>query len=476
MKSRTVDVEGPLQLEPLSNETPAYSDLALGQGIFDHFRCPDAFFEFVLAEKPSSNTSYFGPNATCYGRSCSGNANLHDQTSQYDALDNAVIHDGKVCLPLDPAEVIDNLRLERYVDTHRGSEILRRIYYHFRSLTTLSIRKRIQRFHARNWRDLSFPHWPVDTTVENTFATLLLLGLQAKRMTSVPFVWFWPRGALGCVMMTHDVESEAGLGFCNELMDVDDSFGIKASFQIVPEERYTASSELIDTIRNRGFEVGVQDLNHDGRLFDNKQQFLRRASIVNQYARIYKARGFRAAMLYRRPEWYDNLDFSFDMSMPNVAHLDPQRGGCCTVMPYFIGKILELPVTTTQDYTLFHILNERSIDLWKTQIELILQKNGLVSFIVHPDYIIEQETRSVYKDLLSHLSYLRSHANLWFALPSEIDSWWRTRSQLRVEKCAGAWRIVGEGAERAILAYAKNVDGKLVHELANPAGPISTSR
>ena len=212
-------------------------------------------------------------------------------------------------------------------------------------------------------------------------------------------------------MMTHDVESEAGLDFCNELMDIDDSFGIKASFQIVPEERYTASSELIDTIRNRGFEVGVQDLNHDGRLFDNKEQFLRRASIVNQYAKMYKARGFRAAMLYRRPEWYDNLDFSFDMSMPNVAHLDPQRGGCCTVMPYFIGKILELPVTTTQDYTLFHILNERSIDLWKTQIELILQKNGLVSFIVHPDYIIEQETRSVYKNLLSHLSYLRSHAN-----------------------------------------------------------------
>jgi len=108
--------------------------------------------------------------------------------------------------------------------------------------------------------------------------------------------------------------------------------------------------------------------------------------------------------------------------------------------------------------------------LWKTQIELILQKNGLASFIVHPDYIIEQETRSVYKNLLSHLSDLRSHANIWFALPSEIDSWWRTRSQLRVERCGGSWRIVGEGAERATLAYAKNVDGKLVYELARSSG------
>ena len=183
------------------------------------------------------------------------------------------------------------------------------------------------------------------------------------------------------------------------------------------------SSNLIDTIRNRGFEVGVQDLNHDGRLFDNKEQFVRRAAIVNRYAKEYEAKGFRAAVLYRRPDWYDSFDFSFDMSMPNVAHLDPQRGGCCTVMPYFIGRILEIPVTTTQDYTLFHILNQRSIDLWKTQIDLILKKNGLASFIVHPDYIIEQETRSIYKQLLSHLTELRSRSDVWFALPGEINSW-----------------------------------------------------
>jgi hypothetical protein len=43
---------------------------------------------------------------------------------------------------------------------------------------------------------------------------LLLLPMQAKGVTGVPFVWFWPRGASGCVTITHDVESEAGLEFC----------------------------------------------------------------------------------------------------------------------------------------------------------------------------------------------------------------------------------------------------------------------
>jgi hypothetical protein len=74
-----------------------------------------------------------------------------------------------------------------------------------------------------------------------------------------------------------------------------------------------------------------------------------------------------------------------------VAHLEPQKGGCCTVFPYFIGDVLELPVTTTQDYTLWHILGERSTDLWKAQMDVILQKNGLANFIVHPDYILEPD-------------------------------------------------------------------------------------
>ncbi|HEV2397935.1 MAG TPA: hypothetical protein VGS27_13395 [Candidatus Sulfotelmatobacter sp.] len=249
---------------------------------------------------------------------------------------------------------------------------------------------------------------------------------------------------------------------------------MKASFQIVPEERYHVSPDLslIATMRDRGFEVGIQDLNHDGRLFDNREEFLRRAALINGYLREYNARGFRAAVLYRRPEWLESLEASYDMSMPNVAPLDPQRGGCCTVMPYFIGNILEIPVTTTQDYTLLHVLNQPSIELWKTQIQLILKKNGLASFIIHPDYILEQESRSVYEELLKYLRELRSRANLWFALSSEIDSWWRTRSQLRVERHGKSWRITGEGAEQATLAYAKNVDGQLVYQMAGRTATV----
>ena len=37
---------------------------------------------------------------------------------------------------------------------------------------------------------------------------------------------------------------------------------------------------------------------------------------------------------------------------------------------------------------MFNILKEHSIELWKQQMEIIMGKHGLISFIVHPDYIV----------------------------------------------------------------------------------------
>jgi hypothetical protein len=444
----------------------------LSQPVRDRYRCPENFLDFVLSGVVSREGGYFrfGPNTTCYGRSCSALCDTPIESLLYDSAEEVVITDSRLKLPFNPAEVIDNLRLERYPESgsRDGYEsIQRRLYYLLRPLTNMAVRKAIQKFHSRNWRKRTFPRWPVDTAVENICEKLLSLSMKAQHVDRVPFVWFWPGGASGCVMVTHDVENEMGRDLCSDLMDLDDSFGIKASFQIVPEGRYAVSSKFLETIRNRGFEIGIQDLNHDGRLFDSREEFLRRVTIINRYGSDYAAKGFRAAVLYRKPEWYDSLKFSYDMSIPNVAHLDAQHGGCCTVLPYFIGDVLELPVTTSQDYMLFHLLNQRSIDLWKAQIELILGKSGMASFIIHPDYVMEPDTKPVYKALLEYLRDLREKKQIWFGLPSDVDSWWRARSKMSVIKHNNSWRIEGEQAERAVLAYAKNVDGNLVYELTN---------
>jgi hypothetical protein len=454
------------------SEPSAQSARMLSQAVQDRYRCPENFLNFEVNGELSADAGYFrfGPNVIGYGRTSSGSPRTRPDAVLSDVSRHAVIGDGTLRLPFNPSEIINNLRLEHYVNAGGLRGALRKLYYWVRPLTTPWVRKQVQKFHARDWRQESFPRWPVDTTVENLGERLMLLSLAAQGVEQVPFVWFWPGGARGCLTITHDVETEAGRDFCGELMDLDDAFGIKASFLVVPEDRYSVPERFLASIRDRGFEIGVQDLNHDGRLFDSREEFLRRAQAINRYGHEYGASGFRAGVLYRKPEWFDALDFSFDMSMPNVAHLDPQRGGCCTVMPYFIGDILELPVTTVQDYTLFHLLHEHSIDLWKTQLEIILSKNGLASFIIHPDYVMEPEPRRAYQELLGYLQEFRSRENIWPAQPSEIDRWWRARSQMSVVPDGDSFRIEGEGAERAALAFAKNVDGKLVYEVVGAGG------
>ena len=91
------------------------------------------------------------------------------------------------------------------------------------------------------------------------------------------------------------------------------------------------------------------------------------------------------------------------MSVPNVGHLDPQPGGCCTVMPFYIGNILELPLTTVQDYSLFNILRTYSMDLWQEQIDLISKGHGLMSFNVHPDYLRQLAGEEYLQGLVAEL-------------------------------------------------------------------------
>jgi hypothetical protein len=415
----------------------------------------------------------FGKNNICYGQCQSGAAATVTDSGQFDALKDVLCNGGAVQFPFSFIEVIKNLRLERY----RGKTIperkmyaasgpVRELYYFIREILPISIRRQLQKAYFADWKKLSFPAWPVDCGVDILHEEFLRLIMEASSTKKVPFIWFWPEGAPSCLIMTHDVETSAGRDFTSQLMDLDDSYGIKASFQVIPEKRYEVPDEYVNAIRRRGFEFNIHDLNHDGRLYWEREEFMRRAAKINTYVRRYNARGFRAGAMYRNQDWYDVFEFSYDMSVPNVAHLEPMRGGCCTVMPYFVGKIVELPLTATQDYSLFHILNDYSIDLWKQQLALIKEKNGLISFIAHPDYLIERRARKVYEALLDYLREMIARERIWTALPGDVDHWWRARNQMRLVPKGNGWEIVGPDKERARLAYAILDGGRLVHEVA----------
>lgn len=455
----------------LRNITIPMSYQDVSSCLTDYYRCPKRFAPFATSATPSAGTGYFrfGQSSVCFGEKQIHTPAISPRESLHDASLDCEVKNGTIYLSFDPRTVITNLHCESYVGEWRSgaASSAAKLYYLLRPLLSVGVRRRLQKFHLRNWREIPFPHWPVDCSVDSLLEQLLLLAVRTSGGEPIPFIWFWPEGHSACSLMTHDVETELGRDFCGILMDIDEAFGIKASIQVVPEVRYAVSPEFLASIKARGFEVVVHDLNHDGHLYKDREQFLRRAAKINSYLKEYASEGFRAAVLYRKQLWYDALKCSFDMSVPNVAHLDPQRGGCCTVMPYFLGDIVEIPVTTVQDYTLFNILEDFSIDLWKEQIEIILNRHGLMSFIIHPDYIIEPRQREIYKSLLVYLNQLRQDEGVWITTPGEVNRWWRERAAMELVDTPEGWKIHGAGSCKACIAWASEVNGQLAFSVEN---------
>lgn len=447
--------------------------------VIDYFRCPEQLFCVKARHDSSSEPGYFrvGDQLLLYGRLAKSAVSSTPISQLTDAAPTIIKEGSTTVFPFDPTEIAENLRGERYLGEpsradQRGSwkkKLVRDAYYLVRPLLPVKARKHLQRVSLRNWEQIPFPHWPVDTTVDQFHRTLLQILMAHHGIEKIPFIWFWPDGLPGCAIMTHDVEAPAGKSFCDALMDLDDSFGIKSSFQVVPEERYAVETQWLRRIDDRGFEVNVHDLNHDGHLFDEKEQFLRRACKIDQYGKAFGAAGFRAGVLYRNQNWLPLLEFDYDMSVPNVGHLDPQRGGCCTVTPYFIGNLVELPVTCTQDYSLFNILQDYSTVLWQTQIDRILAFNGMASFIVHPDYLMEAKARETYSELLAILRQLRNEGRVWMPLPRDVARWWRDRRQMQLVRHDESWAVEGPASDRARVAYARVENGQLRFEIEGRA-------
>ncbi len=367
-------------------------------------------------------------------------------------------------LTYDPDEVVRLLREESYIDNelpdrngHDAQALVRRAYYFVRPLLSTKVRRIAQRRALAGWRDIAHPMWPVDTTVEAVHREALAASMAAAGVNKAPIVWYWPDGYHGAISMTHDVEEAAGLAFCPEMARLDESFGFKSSFQVVPESRYDIDALVLDEIRSHGCEISLHGLSHDGNLFSSYEEFTKRLPKIQEYARRFGAVGFRSPVMYRNPEWIAELGLSYDMSMPNVGHLDPQHGGCCTVFPYFLGDVVELPTTCTQDYTLFNILNRFDLELWNEQLDIIAAENGLANFIIHPDYVLDGDGLNAYKSLLAELDRRAGQDKLWKAPPKELAEWWNLRSNLELKSAGpgtGDWTIVGPGAERASVAWA----------------------
>ena len=144
-------------------------------------------------------------------------------------------------------------------------------------------------------------------------------------------------------VLTHDVESQQGLDRVKELAELEMELGFRSSFNFTPEGPYSVPPALRSWLVDRGFEVGVHDLNHDGHLFSSRESFRLKAQRINHYLEEWNAVGFRSGYMLRNLDWIHDLNIAYDACTFDTDPFEPQPDGVNTIFPFWVPRKSALP-------------------------------------------------------------------------------------------------------------------------------------
>jgi peptidoglycan/xylan/chitin deacetylase (PgdA/CDA1 family) len=365
----------------------------------------------------------------------------------------------------DPAELDPGTYLHERYEDGRVRNVALRAFYAVKPLLPRRLQLALRRRYARRQARRTFPAWPIEPLLVEHQHEQLRRRLQASGRDRFPLVNFWPDGHRFAAVVTHDVESAAGIENIGTLLELERRHKIVSSWNFVAED-YRIPDGTFDRIRAAGGEIGLHGITHDGKLFSDRRTFEAQLAKIHRYLRAWDVVGFRSPGTRRNADWMPDLGCLYDSSFPDTDPFEPQSGGCCSIFPFFLGDLVELPITLPQDHTLWEILRVPSIDVWRDKTEWLISHHGLVNVIVHPDYVASAERLELYDELLGYLGSRLDNEHGWHALPRDIASWWKAKDGLRIEGPEGAERIGadnGAGAylERATVAWAHERDGAL---------------
>ena len=257
---------------------------------------------------------------------------------------------------------------------------------------------------------------------------------------TLPSGWLgWPKDKKFALVLTHDVDTARGQSRCRQLMELENELGFRSSFNFVPK-RYNVSASLRMLLSGNGFEIGVHGLYHDGKYFKSPELFSNRAVLINHYLQEWQSVGFRAPSMLHNLQWMHALNIEYDASTFDTDPFEPQPHGLKSIFPLWIsnGKpyrgFVELPYTLPQDFTLYVIMREKNIDIWKRKLDWIASVGGMVLLNTHPDYIsfdgknmgYEEYPVSYYETFLKYIK-TEYRDRYWHVLPKEMAKFWTGR-------------------------------------------------
>ena len=274
-----------------------------------------------------------------------------------------------------------------------------------------------RRWFARRKRESHAGHWPIKPGSERP-----------------PEGWNgWPNGHRFAFVLTHDVDSQKGLDRVKQLAELEMALGFRSSFNLIPEGPYRVEEGLRHWLTGHGFEVGVHDLNHDGKLYLSEKGFEIRAQRINHYLKEWNAVGFRSGFMHHNLKWLLALDALYDASTFDTDPFEPQPDGVNTIFPFRVRRedrrdgYVELPYTLPQDSTLFVLFKEKTNQIWERKLDWIVERGGMALLNAHPDYMSfdglgmndDEFPAALYEKFLRHVKE-KYAGSYWHALPREV--------------------------------------------------------
>jgi hypothetical protein len=356
-----------------------------------------------------------------------------------------------------PTKDITYYLYERYQGNSR--RLLRKIYYAAKPFLPRALQLMLRRRYVTVQAGAAFPAWPAEPVLVDLIREVMIGMLSDGGLPEINRIALWPAGKKSAFVITHDVEWDTGLKHAPVIAELERQLGFCSSWNIVPE-RYPIDWNIVDGLRSDGFEIGIHGLKHDGKLFQSKRIFEERCGKISEYARQWGAVGFRSPSTLRNADWMAQLPFEYDSSFPDTDPYEPQPGGCCSIWPFFIGTMVELPMTLPQDHTLLEILGERDIRIWKEKAQWIMRHGGLILINIHPDYMQTDERLRLYSEFLQ---FMKNAQGVWHALPREVAKWWRDRDASRIIVKGNGHTIEGPAAGKVAVIRTTLSDGELEH-------------
>lgn len=344
-----------------------------------------------------------------------------------------------------------------------------RLYYTAKPFLPWRLRLALRRWHAKRILRRCGDVWPI-------------LPSAGCKPTGWPG---WPDGKQFASVLTHDVESQAGLERVKPLAELEMSLGFRSAFYFIPEGPYRVPPTLITWLQDNGFEVGVHDLHHDGMLLRARATFRQHARRINHYLREWDSVGFRAGFMFHNLDWFHDLEIEYDASTFDTDPFEPQPDGVGTIFPFWVQRpelraqesaltadlrpltsreqaltpdhcpltsgYVELPYTLPQDFTLYCLCGERTVSVWETKLNWVAHRGGMALVNIHPDYINATDATHrngeyplrLFSGLMQQLESRPAGAS-WNALPREIAA--HVRGQQETERATGS-KLAKSGVE-----------------------------